>query len=41
MVPFVFTWVVILGKDDIFLGTKSFVGNALMVPFVFTWVVSF
>ena len=32
---------VILGKDDIFLGTKSFVGNAFMVPFVFTWVVLF
>ena len=31
---------VILEKD-IFLGTKSFVGNTFMVPFVFTWVVSF
>ena len=32
---------VILGKNNVFLGTKSFVGIAFMVPFVFTWVVSF
>ena len=32
---------VILGKNNLFLATKSFVGIAFMVPFVFTWVVSF